>query len=180
MFEVKEKCLQLLVDKGILTEEEFEKCINVIKEDNINVDNLFETIEIEPTKRINNNYLYEDYRICVKYKGLQEITNLFYGKGISIRFLVENKTSQSIRVHGTEITINGFMVDDDAWLVSELPANKKTIDGLNLFYGKLEEYDINSIDDIETIELKIMTELMEDGSTIDDTENESYQLELDI
>ena len=64
-------------------------------------------------------------------------------------------------VSATEISVNGFMVEDDTYIESAVPANRKTINWANIFQGKLDDCDVYSIEDMNTLELRIKYEIEE-------------------
>lgn len=148
--ELKKKALRLLVTNGVLTDEECEKCIGAITQNDTRV--LAPNIN---SVSLGTGVIYEDENLAVSYKGIHGITNLFFGKGYSIRFIVQNKTSYEMAVSATEISVNGFMIEDDEYIESEVPANRKTVSGANIFQGKLNDCDVYSIDDMETLELRV-------------------------
>lgn len=154
--QLKKKALQLLVSNGVLTEEECKKCISVIEGDtSTDVGNKGSL----SSPSISSGVIFEDENLVISYKGIENITNLFYGKGYHIKFIVENKTSHEMSVSATEISVNGFMVEDDTYIESAVPANRKTINGANIFQGKLDDCDVYSIEDMNTLELRIKYEI---------------------
>lgn len=106
-----------------------------------------------------SNADYEDSRIAVKFKGINRTSNLFYGDGFEFKFIVQNKTNYEMRVKATEVTVNGFVVSNDELINSEAAANKKTIDSIYLFDGKMNTVDVFGVDDIEQFEFKIQYEI---------------------
>lgn len=154
--ELKKKALKLLVSNGVLTDEECEKCISAISNDFPIASIARDTYS---TTSVSSGVIYDDDNITVSYKGLDEITNLFYGKGYAIKFIVENKTSHEMSVSATEISVNGFMIEDDTYIESAVPARRKTINSANIFQGKLDDVEVYSIDDMETLELRIKYEI---------------------
>lgn len=152
---VKISGLKLLVKNGILSEEECERCIEAISGS---------ANEIVPTVTgtvvpASGEYDYEDSKIAIRFKGIQRISNMFFGDGYSFKYIILNKTPYEIRVNVTEVTVNGFVVSNRELLCSEAASNKKTIDVICLYDSKMQDCDVYDTDDIEEFEFKIQYEI---------------------
>lgn len=155
--EIKKKGLQILVDNEIFTEEEYDCCVGALKELYGIEDLDSDEIQVE----IVDDYIYEDEIIRVKYKGLRRITNLFFGAGYDIRFIVENKSSFNLKVSAIDISSNDFVLEDDGYIVSDLAPYKKAVDGVGIYDGTLNDCDIYDIDDFGELEFRIKYEIQE-------------------
>ena len=168
---MKKTALQLLVVNGILTQEEVDKCIRVLSDE----DDGYTGIEKLPQSYENSDVVFEDSKISVTYKGARKVSNLFFGDGIEFRFVIQNKTCFKMRVSATDITINDFVVSGDELICSEATPNKKTIDSFHLYSRALDDVDVTDVDDIYSLELAIKYEI----SDID-FEYESESVEINI
>lgn len=168
---MKKAALQLLVVNEILTQEEVDKCINAISDDH----EIIETRPITPSRSNQTGVLFEDSRICVAFKGMNKITNLFFGEGIEFKFIIHNKTDYEMKVNATDISINDFIISSSELLCSEATPNRKTIDNFSLYSISLDDVDVKDIEDIYSLELAISYEI-EDL----DIEYESASVEIDI
>ena len=161
---MKIKGLKLLAQNGILTNEECEKCIDIISGGTSIATSGRNSVS--PISDVD----YEDDKIAVLFKGISRISNLFLGDGYEFNYIVQNKTSHKMRVSATEVTVNGFVVSNDELINSEAAPNKKTIDGICLYDKKMNGCDVYCIDDIEEFEFRIKYEM-------EDTDYE-YESEL--
>ena len=126
----KEEALQILVDKGILTKTDFDKCKRVLSK-----------------KSTVGGCIYRDKSIVVYYKGYKEQT-MFSGKGIKFFLIVENRTNEPVSIHGT-FGLNGIIVEKDIVCASNLLGKAKAIAEITFFYSKLDMIDIYSVSNIE-------------------------------
>ena len=172
-FEMKKTAIQLLAINGILTQAEVDKCIKAISSDDCDVEHNEEVVA--RSSSISSNCVYEDSNLCVIFKSISSISNLFFGDGIEFKFIIQNKTNYDIRVNATEITINGFVVSNSELICSEATPMKKTIDNFNLYSGALNDVDVSSPDDIYELELAISYEIEEL-----DIEREGNAVEIDL
>ena len=170
---MKKTALQLLVLNGILTQEEVDKCIKVLSNEDLGYSN--SGTETLPQLYGETDVVFEDNKVCVTYKGIRKVNNLFFGEGIEFRFVVQNKTSFEMRVSATDITINDFVVSNDELICSEATPHKKTIDSFSLYSRALDDVDVTDTDDIYSLELAIKYEI----SDID-LEYESEAVEINI
>lgn len=69
----------------------------------------------------------------------------------TIVFYMENGTEQPITVYAENVSVNGFMQDASLW--AELRGGTRAIDGLSLL--DLSDLELDSIDDIESIEFNL-------------------------
>ena len=152
---MKKTALQLLVLNDILTQEEVDKCIRVLSDE----DDGYLGIKVLPQSYKPSDVVFEDNNICVTYKGTRKINNLFFGEGIEFRFIVQNKSYLEMSVSATDITINDFVVSGDELICSEAAPNKKTIDSFCLYGRALDDVDVTDIDDIYSLELAIKYEI---------------------
>ena len=152
---MKKTALQLLVVNGILTQDEVDKCIQAISDDSI--------VSIAPASvtcdDYDQNIVYEDNNISVTYKSMTKVSNLFFGDGISFKFIVHNKTNYDIRVNATDISVNDFIVSNSELICSAAAPKKKTIDNFSLYGRSLEDVDVEDVDDIYSLELAISYEI---------------------
>lgn len=155
-FDIKKTSIQLLGINGILTEEEVEKCIRVISGDDYEDNNITPAIY---SGEVSSNCVYEDLNLSVTFKGIQDVSNLFFGDGVAFKFVIHNKTSHDIRVEATEITVNDFVVSNNELLCSEAAPSKKTIESFYLYSGALDDVDVSSAGDIYSLELAIKYEI---------------------
>lgn len=153
------KGLKLLVSNGILTDEECEKCIAAI------------TAESTENALVSKSYIgsvveestYSDSNITVSFKGIDRVTNLFYGEGYQFKFVLQNHTQHIIKVYLKEVTVNGFVISSSELLCNEAAAGKKTIDFIGLYDSKLNDCDIYGSDDFESLEFRVHYEVQDTG-----------------
>ena len=90
-----------------------ENIVNAIDEDENDEDDYddYNDIVFEEPKEIN---IYEDSNISVVFKGLEKGSFLFGGEAYSVKFLVENKTNQTIDVKALDVTLNGFVLENSS------------------------------------------------------------------
>lgn len=74
--------------------------------------------------------------------------NSFWGKAVVM--LVENNTDKIINVNSSNVSVNGFMIND--YYYTEVYPHKKSVDDMEFFNSDLEE---NGIENIEEVELTI-------------------------
>lgn len=148
------KGLKLLVQNGILTTEECDRCIDAISGGGTSM-----VTSGRSSASAISGADYEDDKISVKFKGITRISNLFFGKGYEFKYVIHNKTSHEMSVSATEVTVNGFVVSNDERINAEAAANKKTIDSIYLFDKKMSGCDVYSIDDIKEFEFRIKYEM---------------------
>ena len=158
--------LKLLVQNGILTEEECERCIDAMSDPGNEIVPVVKGTVVSSS----GSYDYEDSKIAIKFKGISRISNLFFGDGYSFKFVLLNKTTYELRVNVTEVTVNGFVVSNSELLCSEAAANKKTIDTISLYDGTMQDCDVYGVDDITEFEFKIQYEI----------EDIDYEYESDV
>lgn len=151
---MKIKGLKLLVQNGILTDAECDRCIEVLSGEGRTI-----AVSGRGPASMNSGADYEDSRIAIKFKGINRISNLFFGAGFEFKFVVQNKTNYEMRVNATEVTVNGFVVSNGELINSEAAANKKTLDSIYLYDKKMNTVDVYDIDDIEEFEFKIKYEI---------------------
>lgn len=151
---MKIKGLKLLVQNGILTENECNICIEALSEEQTSII----VAGRRPVSGLSGTD-YEDDKISVKFKGISRVSNLFFGEGFEFKFVVQNKSSYTMRVNATEVTVNGFVVSNSELINSEAAANKKTIDSIYLYDKKMNGCDVYDISDIEEFEFKIKYEM---------------------
>ena len=130
--DTKEEALKLLVDKGILTQTDFEKCKKALSK-----------------KAAEAGLIYHDKTISVFYKSTQE-QQMLGGKGIKVYLIVENKTKEPITIKAT-CAANGIIMEHDIQLVSNLLGKAKAIVEVVYFFNKLSVIDIHSIKDLKTV-----------------------------
>lgn len=151
---MKIKGLKLLVQNGILTDAECDRCIEVLSGEGRAI-----AVSGRGPASMSSGADYEDSRIAIKFKGINRISNLFFGTGFEFKFVVQNKTNYEMRVNATEVTVNGFVVSNGELINSEAAANKKTLDSIYLYDKKMNTVDVYDIDDIEEFEFKIKYEI---------------------
>lgn len=152
---MKIKGLKLLVQNGILTEAECNRCIEVLSGQDTGIVVSSGRSSVATVSGAD----YEDNRIAIKFKGINRVSNLFFGTGFEFKFVVQNKTNYEMRVAATEVTVNGFVVSNSELINSEAAANKKTLDSIYLYDKKMNTVDVYGIDDIEEFEFKIKYEI---------------------
>lgn len=113
-------------------------------------------IDFEEAKEV---CIFEDHNVKVTFKGLKKGSFLFGGDAYSVKFLIENNTLHNMSVSAVDVTLNGFVLENDTYIASEVPARRKKIDFFNLKLSKLNECDIYSISDIDEFEMKIAYEI---------------------
>lgn len=89
--------------------------------------------------------LYDANGVKITYNGIE--TDMF--GDINIKLLIENNTSSAILVQSRDTSVNGFMID--GFLSSEITAGKKANASLSLWKTYLDENEIESIEDLETV-----------------------------
>lgn len=96
--------------------------------------------------------IYSDHDIRVICKGLKD-DSIWDG---TVVFYIENNSGESISIYTEDVSINGFMVSDSMW--ADLRPGTRSVEGMYLL--SLEEADVESIADVETVEfsLKIINE----------------------
>ena len=85
--------------------------------------------------------LLEEKGIVVKSK---VISDEFYGK--TVLLYVKNESEKDITIEGTNISVNGFMID--AWLYDTVYAGTVRFCELDLFASSLEENGIEEVEDV--------------------------------
>ncbi len=128
----KEEALKILVDKGILTMTDFEKCKKALSK--------------KPSEA---GLIYRDKIISVFYKSVQE-QQMLAGKGIKAYLIVENRTTEPITIKAT-CAANGVIMEQDIQLAGGLLGKAKAIAEVAFFYNKLQIIDIHSLKDLKTI-----------------------------
>ena len=109
---------------------------------------------------IATDFAYSDSFLTLKYKGVDDVSNLFFGNGVQIKFLIENTSVYTLRVTAKNIAINGFVVSSSELIIGELGPHKKAIDTISL-YRNLEDCEVTSALDIDTIEFSVEYEAKE-------------------
>ena len=72
------------------------------------------------------------------------ISDEFYGK--TVLLYVKNESEKDITIEGTNISVNGFMID--AWLYDNVYAGTVRFCELDLFASSLEENGIEEVEDV--------------------------------
>ena len=158
LLEAKKRALKILVDNEIFTEAELDCCTDALKEF---YERQFSGISEQKNSSRSNDYIFEDDVIRVKYKGLRRITNLFFGAGYDIRFIVENKSSFNLKVSAVDISANDFVIEDSGLIVSELAPYKKAVEGVGVYDRTLNDCDIYEIEDFGELEFCIKYQIQE-------------------
>lgn len=66
-----------------------------------------------------NNQIVNDESINASLVNIEYIEDEFYGKQIKVKFLVENKTNETITVQAREVSTDGMMVDETVITMSQ-------------------------------------------------------------
>lgn len=91
--------------------------------------------------------LYNDKDIRIICKGLKQ--DLIWDG--TIVFFMENKSGKNINIYAENVSVNGFMEDVSLW--SDLRAGTMLVDGMHLL--DLSDLDLESIDDVKSIEFDL-------------------------
>lgn len=105
-----------------------------------------------------NELVFENEDIAVTYKGVYKFNGLF-AQGHRIRFVIENKTNQKLRVEGKSISANGFVVASSDLFNSEIEANKKVIDTVLMRQSNLVSAGVKNVSDMKEIALTFEYEI---------------------
>ena len=135
---MKKEALNVLVEKGILTEAEYHNCVKAIEK-----------------QKTDKGIFYKDKCIGVSYRGY-EVQNMFGGKGIKIFIIVENKTPEVTSVR-CRLSVNDVIVDNDHSISSQIPPKSKIIAEVVIFFDKLKVLDVSNVTDIESISFVFTT-----------------------
>jgi hypothetical protein len=111
--------------------------------------------------------LYNDNDIRIIYKGLDMDTSM---NGL-VYFLVENNSGKDISIWGRDVTINGIMDEDSFWI----HARENTLAVGTLYLWEIGDYEIESVDQIETINLEF---LVMEFDTMDDIASVPVNIEI--
>lgn len=101
--------------------------------------------KIKPKTVVGRKYgdtVFENEDIAVIYKGVYKFNGLF-AQGHRIRFFIENKTGQKLRITGKNISVNGLVVQSDDLFNSEVAAHKKVIDTVLMPQSNLKSAGIS-------------------------------------
>lgn len=82
-----------------------------------------------------NNIIYEDDYIKVTY--VKQENSIF---GPTLKFLIENKTSETLDISFTDVYIDGYLTDVCGVYVSDLTSEKKSFESLYLYESEYEAF----------------------------------------
>lgn len=106
--------------------------------------------------------IYDQNDIRVICKGLKDET---FWDGMVV-FYIENNSDRAVTVYSEDVSVNGFMEDASFWV--DIQPGKKCMDGITLL--DMSDLELESLDDVETIELSLKIIGENDWSEIDKTE----------
>ena len=89
--------------------------------------------------------LYDANGVKITYNGIE--TDMF--GDVDIKLMIENNTSNTILIQNRNTSVNGFMID--GILSSEITPGKKVNTSLSLWETDLDENEIETIEDLETV-----------------------------
>ena len=102
--------------------------------------------------------VFEDDTILVTYKGIYKFSGLF-AQGYRIRFVIENKTNQKLRIQGKNISVNGFVVTSSDIFNSEVETHKKVIDTVLMGQSNLHSIGVKNVFDMNSVSLSFEYEV---------------------
>ena len=107
---------------------------------------------------------YEDEYLYLKFKDVDSVSNLLFGDGFGFKFLIKNRTDNTITVRAKSVSINGFIVSSNEQIIADLGGHKKAIDSIYLYFNRnnLNDCDVYSADDIA--ELSFMIEITDEDN----------------
>ncbi len=124
----------------------------------------------DETKKAKNPVVYEDDWIKVTFLDLYEIPGL---EGTAyVQFEVKNKGDEKITVYPKDSYINDTQVTFGSGMPMEIDVGKKS---KNAFFTNISYIGIESLDDIESIELKFRI-VDDDYDTLEETDTFSVSL----
>jgi len=94
--------------------------------------------------------VFENEDISVTYKGVYRFNGLF-AQGHRIRFFIENKTGQKLRISGKDIGVNGLVVKSEDLFNSEVAPHKKVIDTVLMPQSSLVAAGITKVTDMREL-----------------------------
>ena len=92
--------------------------------------------------------VYEDNMISISYQGVYKFDGLF-AQGHRIRFFIENKTKQTMRVSGKNISLNGLVLNSDDLFNSGIEAGRKVVDTVLIYRNNLHAAGIKKVSDMK-------------------------------
>lgn len=97
--------------------------------------------------------VFENEDIAVTYKGVYKFNGLF-AQGYRIRFFIENKTGQKLRISGKNISADGLVVASDDLFNSEVAAHKKVVDTVLMPKNSLNAAGISKVADMNSLAIQ--------------------------
>lgn len=105
-----------------------------------------------------NDLVFENEDIAITYKGVYKFDGLF-AQGHRIRFVIENKTNQKMRIEGKNISANGFVVASDDLFNSEVEPHKKVIDTVLMRQSNLSAVGVEKVSDMKELAITFEYEM---------------------
>lgn len=105
-----------------------------------------------------DDVVFENAAISVTYKGIYKFSGLF-AQGYRIRFVIENKTNQKLRIQGKYISVNGFVVTSSDIFNSEVEMHKKVIDTVLMGQSNLHSIGVKNVSDMKNVSLSFEYEV---------------------
>lgn len=105
-----------------------------------------------------NDLVFENEDIAITYKGVYKFDGLF-AQGHRIRFVIENKTNQKMRIEGKNISANGFVIASDDLFNSEVEPHKKVIDTVLMRQSNLSAVGVKQVSDMKELAITFEYEM---------------------
>ena len=100
-----------------------------------------EPVPVSPS----NMVVYDANGVKITYKGCTDA----WDGGINVNFLIENNTDKTILIQNRDTSVNGFMID--GVLSDEITSGKKANTALSIWKSDLEENNIVTVKELETV-----------------------------
>lgn len=130
-WDLKMKALTMLMDKGILDEEEFTICWR-------------ELMEHRCTKEFDDpGVVYEDELIRINYQTCEECIMLG-GKGIKLYFVITNNTNKALTVNAT-IKVDGVIINPNYIFANNIPPFSRQAENSVIYFNDLKAIGVSNM-----------------------------------
>lgn len=143
---------------------------------------LFDSTPDDSKKKITivESNTYVDEYLYLKYKDVDSISNLLFGDGFCLKFLVENRKDSTITVRAKSVSINGFVVSSNQQIIADLGGYKKAIGTIYLYFNRdnLHDCDVYSTGDIT--ELSFMIETTDEDNDVIHYSSCEFSIDINV